>query len=123
MIYLGSEDMNIRLWKSVAWRPTGTVNTREERAIEYREKLIGKYIHSNKIRRIANYRHLPKYILNANKRQQDQTVSRYNKKLNKEANTGIKEDRLADKAIAVENIEIPEEKIEKKRTKKAKPAE
>ena len=27
-ILSGSEDMNIRLWKSIAWRPTGTVNTR-----------------------------------------------------------------------------------------------
>lgn len=35
-ILSGSEDMNIRLWKSIAWRPTGTVNTREERATQYR---------------------------------------------------------------------------------------
>jgi len=82
-ILSGSEDMNIRVWKSVAWRPTGTVNTREERSIQYREKLIEKYSHSSKIRRIANYRHLPKYIINANKRKQDQAVSRYNKKMNK----------------------------------------
>lgn len=32
----GSEDMNIRLWKSISWQPAGTVNTREERAILYR---------------------------------------------------------------------------------------
>lgn len=112
--------MNIRLWKTVAWRPTGAVGTREERAIEYREKLIGKYVHSNKIRRINNHRHLPKYILNANKRKQDQVASRFNKKLNKEANTGVKEDRPVDKAAAVENIEVREE--EQKQTKRRKPA-
>jgi hypothetical protein len=70
--------------------------------------LIGKYIHSNKIRRIANHRHLPKYILNANKRRQDQNVSKHNKRLNKQANTGIKDERPVDKVLAVENIEIPE---------------
>jgi WD repeat and SOF domain-containing protein 1 len=32
----GSEDMNIRLWKSVAWRQIGRVGIREERAVQYR---------------------------------------------------------------------------------------
>lgn len=32
-IISGSEDMNLRLWKSVAWRPTGQVNAREQRAV------------------------------------------------------------------------------------------
>jgi WD repeat and SOF domain-containing protein 1 len=32
----GSEDMNIRIWKSTAHRPTGTITTREEVAIQYR---------------------------------------------------------------------------------------
>lgn len=47
-------------------------------------------MHSSKIRRINNHRHLPKYILNANKRKQDQSASKYNKRINKEANTGMK---------------------------------
>lgn len=106
--------MNIRLWKSIAWRPTGTVNTREERATQYREKLIEKYSHSNKIRRIANYRHLPKYIINANKRKQDQTASRYNKKINREANTGVITQAKPDKEQLIEQIEIKQEKILKK---------
>lgn len=29
----GSEDMNIRLWKNVAHKPTGVINQRESRAI------------------------------------------------------------------------------------------
>lgn len=49
---------------------------------------------------------MPKYILNANKRKQDQNVSKFNKKINKEANTGIKEERQVDKAQLVEKIEI-----------------
>jgi DDB1- and CUL4-associated factor 13 len=104
----GSEDMNLRMWKSVAWRPTGTPNAREERAIEYREKLIEKYSHSHKIRRIATHRHLPKYILNANKRKQDQGVSKLKKKLNREANTGVLDSTVGQKKVLVESIEIPE---------------
>lgn len=115
----GSEDMNIRLWKSVSWQPTGTVNTREERATLYREKLIEKYSHSNKIRRIATHRHLPKYIVNANQRRQEQSASRLKKKLNKEANTGIVEAGSAEKKRLVENIEIEEEEIVRPRKKKA----
>ncbi len=29
----GSEDMNIRLWKNVAHKPTGVINQRESRAL------------------------------------------------------------------------------------------
>ena len=112
--------MNVRIWKSVAWRQTGTVGAREERAENYREKLIEKYAHSNKIRRIANYRHLPKYILNANKRKQDQTASRYNRRANKEANTGVVEERRPDKEQLVEDLGIPEEQKPKRKSKKNK---
>lgn len=36
----GSEDMNMRLWKSIAWKPTGNQSQREERSIQYSDKLI-----------------------------------------------------------------------------------
>jgi len=88
-ILSGSEDMNIRMWKSVAWRPTGKVSTREGRAAEYRGKLIDKYKDSNKIRRINHHRHLPKYILNANQRKQEMGAKRLKKRHNREANTGV----------------------------------
>ena len=82
--------MNIRMWKSEASQPTGVVNEREKRALNYRKKLVGKFGESRKIKRIANYRHLPKYIKNAKMRRQDQVVSKFNKRINKEANTGMK---------------------------------
>ncbi len=63
-----------------------------------------KFIHTNKIRRIHNHRHLPKYILNAKKRKQDQAESKFNKKVNKEANTGVKEAPINLKEKAVEGI-------------------
>lgn len=33
---IGSQDMNIRLWKSQASKPIGVVNEREKRSLEYR---------------------------------------------------------------------------------------
>lgn len=47
-------------------------------------------------------------------------MSKFNKRLNKEANTGIKEERAVDKVATVEDIAFPEEKIEVKKTKKQK---
>lgn len=85
----GSEDMNLRMWKTVAWRPTGKVSVREERAGEYRDKLIEKYKDSNKIRRINSHRHLPKYLVNANQRKLEKGAKRLRKKQNREANTGL----------------------------------
>lgn len=40
LIILGSEDMNIRLWKAQASQPIGVINEREKRALEYRKKLL-----------------------------------------------------------------------------------
>jgi len=93
--------MNIRLWKNSASQPTGVINERQKRSLEYRKKLLEKFGQNRKIKRILLHRHLPKYILNAKKRGQDQIVSKFNKKLNKEANTGVKEDVIADKVKAV----------------------
>lgn len=81
--------------------------------------MLDKFRESRKIKRIVAYRHLPKYILNAKKRKQDQTVSKFNKRINKEANTGIKEERLPEKFRAVEKMEIEEKKY--KRSKNQKP--
>ena len=66
---------------------------------------------SNKIRKIANHRHLPKYILNKNKRSQDQGASKLRKRVNREANTGQREDIIASKKKLVEHIEVEEEQF------------
>jgi hypothetical protein len=49
---------------------------------------------------------LPKYILNANQRRQEQTESRMKKKVNREANTGVIEEQRGEKKKLIENIEI-----------------
>lgn len=64
------------------------------------------------------HRHLPKYILNAKNKKQDQLVSRHNKKINKEANTGEKEDLLPEKALAVEAMELEEKSFQRRRSMK-----
>ena len=64
------------------------------------------------------HRHLPKYILNAKKRRQDQVVSKHNKKINKEANTGIKQGQIPQKEKAVDKIEIQEKLSKRNRRKK-----
>lgn len=80
--------MNIRIWKSKASRPIGTLTQREERAVQYREALVDKFKNSNKIRRIARHRHLPKYLVNAKNRRQVQTEKRFRKQHNVEVNEG-----------------------------------
>lgn len=64
------------------------------------------------------HRHLPKYILNAKKRRQDQVVSKHNKKINKEANTGFKQEQIPQKEKAVDKIEIQEKLSKRNRRKK-----
>lgn len=110
--------MNVRMWKSEASRPTGNINEREKRALEYRKKLLDKFGENRKIKKILMHRHLPKYILNAKKRRQEQLVSRHNKKLNKEANTGVKEDILPDKMQAIEKMELEEKSFKARRSSK-----
>lgn len=62
--------MNIRLWKNEASQPIGVIGERQKRSLEYRKKLLDKFGQNRKIKRIVMHRHLPKYILNAKKRQQ-----------------------------------------------------
>lgn len=105
-IFSGSEDMNLRVWKSQASVPIGQLSDRQERALNYRTKLVEKFKHSNKIRRISKYRHLPKYILNARKQNQEQAEKRFRKNQNVVANTGKQQERVAEKEKKVDKMEI-----------------
>lgn len=57
-----SEDTNIRLWKAQAAAPVGIQHPRARKAMEYNEKLKERYKNMPEIRKIANYRHLPKAV-------------------------------------------------------------
>lgn len=57
--------------------------------------------------------------MNAKQRKQDQATSRFNKKVNREANTGIVAENKPDKERLIEDIEVKEEKL-LRRGKKSK---
>jgi WD repeat and SOF domain-containing protein 1 len=60
--------MNIRIWKANASKPLGVVKKRHENALNYKEALKDKFKYVREIKRISKHRHLPKYILSANKK-------------------------------------------------------
>lgn len=72
----GSEDSNIRVWKAVANERLGSIDNREKRAIEYRNKLKEKFEHTDEIGRILHNRRVPKWIKNEGKRRADHFESR-----------------------------------------------
>ena len=59
----GSDEGNIRMWKSVAWRKEGNLNFRQRASQNYADKLKQKFKHHPEIKRIARHRHVPKVIL------------------------------------------------------------
>jgi WD repeat and SOF domain-containing protein 1 len=61
----GSDDMNVRIWKAQASQKLGHLSKREQRSLDYAEKIKSKYEHHPQIKRIAKHRHVPKYIHNA----------------------------------------------------------
>ena len=56
----GSDEGNIRMWKSVAWRKEGNLNFRQRASQNYADKLKQKFKHHPEIKRIARHRHVPK---------------------------------------------------------------
>ena len=75
-ILSGSEDTNIRIWKTTANEKLGLVDGREKRAMDYRRSLAERYQHVEEVGRIKNHRHVPKWIKNEGKRRSDKFESR-----------------------------------------------
>jgi len=67
-VLTGSDDTNIRIWKAQASKTLAPLPTRAERAINYREELKHKFEHLPEVRRISKFRHVPKEIFNAKKK-------------------------------------------------------
>ena len=61
----GSDDGNIRIWRSKANRREGVKSRRERQALEYNEALVNRYEHMPEVRRIKRHRHLPKVVKRA----------------------------------------------------------
>lgn len=48
----GSEDMNLRIWKSISYKPLGNISDRHKNAYNQREVLKDKFKHVQEVRRI-----------------------------------------------------------------------
>lgn len=86
-ILSGSDEMNIRIWKSHASEKLGAVKTREKMSLQYSEKLQEKFSHHPQIRRIARHRHLPKSIYHAAKELRTIRESQKRKEANRRAHS------------------------------------
>lgn len=58
-IISGSDDGNVRLWRSIAWDRSNAKTTREKNKLEYDEKLKERFKHMPEIKRISRHRHVP----------------------------------------------------------------
>lgn len=79
----GSDEMNIRIWKSNAAEQLGVLSYREKAAINYNNKLKEKFGHHAQIKRISRHRHIPKHVYNASKEKRIMLESRKRKEANK----------------------------------------
>ena len=61
----GSDDTNVRLWRSTPNARATQGNARQERKRAYEEALVEKHKHLPAIKRIKNFQHLPRNIVKA----------------------------------------------------------
>jgi WD repeat and SOF domain-containing protein 1 len=61
----GSDDGNVRIWKTNASAKLGPIDTRERQSMEYRRKLREKWGNEKGVREIERQRRLPSNIKNA----------------------------------------------------------
>jgi len=91
-IATGSEDTNIRIWKSNAADTLKPLLPREKEKLAYANKLKKKYKYAREVKRILRHRHLPKLLVKKQKLRQVKKESRYRKDENMRANNRV-EDR------------------------------
>jgi len=90
-IFSGSEDTNIRIWKSHAGDPIKPLLPREKEKLAYNEKLKKKYKYNQEVKRILRHRHLPKFIVKKKKVKQIQKESKYKKMENIRSNNRLED--------------------------------
>lgn len=61
----GSDDGNVRLWRTNASQREGIKSARQRQKLEYDEALKERYKHMPEIRRIKRHRHIPKTVKKA----------------------------------------------------------
>src|ERR1700738_1857421 len=71
----GSDDGNIRIWRSNASSRSGVKSARQRQKLEYDQALIRRYAHMPEIRRIKRHRHVPKAIKKAGEIKKDELAA------------------------------------------------
>ncbi|KAF5842529.1 DDB1 and CUL4-associated factor [Dunaliella salina] len=61
-VFSGSDDMNVRVWKSEASEQLGVPLPREKKKHAYNKALINRFQHMPDVKRIARHRHVPTAI-------------------------------------------------------------
>ena len=79
----GSDDTNLRVWKSNASANLRPLLHREKVKRDYDEKLKERFKHAPDIKRIARHQHVPKKILNASRLEREMDNSRRRKEENR----------------------------------------
>lgn len=74
-ILSGSDDGNIRLWRSQASSRSGVKSFAQRQQLEYADSLKQRYAHMPEIRRIARHRHVPKVVKKAGEIKRDELDS------------------------------------------------
>lgn len=81
-VFTGSEDHNVRIWKSKADEKLGVTSSKENKAKAYREKLIERYSAVGEVRKIKNHHHVPKAILKLSDKKKIMKASKKRKETN-----------------------------------------
>jgi WD repeat and SOF domain-containing protein 1 len=90
-IVTGSEDTNIRVWKSNASESLKPLLPREKESLAYANKLKKKFKNNTEIKRILRHRHLPKLLMKKQKNRQATKESKHRKKENMRANNRVED--------------------------------
>lgn len=78
----GSDETNIRIWKSNASEKLGPTNPRQRAAQKYNSKLKQQYQNHPEVKRILKHRHIPKVVYKQNKETKIMVDSRARKEEN-----------------------------------------
>lgn len=96
----GSDDGNVRLWRTKASDRSGVKSARQRSKLEYDQALIKRFSHMPEIRRIKRQRHLPKPIKKAGEikreeldaiKRREENVRKHTKKENLKARRNERE--------------------------------
>ena len=83
----GSEDTNLRIWKSEASKSIMPLNKRQKEKVAYSNALKWKFAHNSEVKRIMRHKHVPKLIKKLKERKHSKTESRHRKEDNIWANS------------------------------------